>query len=475
MKSSARLWAAMMVTASGISGILCDGGPVCSAVEFRFIRPILVPKTEDGGVALVSVTLPDDVYAAAKEDFADVRILDPDGREIPRMIRKAFSQEEVTVRRYETLYPGAAVDLTPHPQGELEVVLRVPDDHPPVEGLRIGTPLTNFEQTVRVFTSKDGTEWQVLVEDAVICDYSQWMDVRNLDIAFPRRALRHLRVVFSSPSIERESELREIVRRMRGGQETERSESSRIERRPFRVDRIESWHHVVEAGKHEWMQREVMPDAFRTTSDRSGKATVVTVDMGRRPLAGLVVETKDRNFRRTVKVEVPEPGAAGRTWRIIAEDTLIRLELPGYRSEDLTIKFPEQRAEQYRLTIHDGDNEPLDITGVRGLAHVDQAVFLTEGTPGTDGKYLLCYGDEFADPPDYDIAAVQAALSRKLTPVEAELGPAEHRAVATHPLRRLTKNVNTAALLIVLVMVLAAGMGWSLYRAAKRPPPSSDQ
>lgn len=87
----------------------------------------------------------------------------------------------------------------------------------------------------------------------------------------------------------------------------------------------------------------------------------------------------------------------------------------------------------------------------------------------------MCYGDEFADPPDYDVAAVQAALSRKLTPVEAELGPAEQHAVATNPLRRLTKNVDTAALLIVLVAVLAAGMGWSLYRAAKRHPASPEE
>lgn len=374
MKRSASLCAATMVIAWGITGVLWGGRPVCSAAEFRFTRPIVVPETENGGVALVSVTLPDDVYAAAREDFADVRILDPEGREIPRIIRKAFSQEDVTVRRYEALYPGAEVDLTPHPQGELEVVLHVPDKHPPIEGLRIGTPLTNFEQAVRVFTSEDGKEWQPLVEDAVICDYSQWMNVRNLDIAFPRPASRHLRVVFSAPSIEREIEWREIVQRLRDGQEMERSETSRIERRPFRVDRIESWHNAVEAGKHEPVQREVTPEAFRTKSDRTRKATVVAVSMGRRPLAGLVVETKDRNFRRTVKVEVPEQGAAGRTWRTIADDSLVRLELPGYSWEDLTITFPEQWAEEYRLTIHDGDNEPLGILGIRGLAHVDQAV-----------------------------------------------------------------------------------------------------
>lgn len=472
MKPSASLRVVLMVITSGITVMACAGRPVCSAVEFRFIRPILVPEMESGELALVSVTLPDDLYAAARKDFADVRILDPEGREIPRVIRRAFSQKDVTVRRYDTLYPGAAVNLTTHPQAELEVVLGVPDKHPPIEGLRIGTPLTNFEQAVRVFTSEDGKQWLPLVEGAVICDYSQWMDIRNLEIAFPRPASRHLRLVFSSPSIERESEWREIVKRLRDGQTVERLESSRMERRPFRVDRIESWHTVVDTGKDEPVQREVKPESFDANSDRSRKSTVVTIAMGRLPLAGLVVETKDRNFWRPVRVEVPEQGATGRVWRIIAEDALVRLELPGYRREDLMITFPEQRAEEYRLTIHDGDNEPLEITGIRGLAYVDQAVFLAQAATRPEGKYQLGYGDDLAEPPDYDVAAIQAALARKWTPVEARVGPAEQLAVATNPLRRVTKHVSTASVLIVLVLVLAAAMGWSLYRAAKCHPTS---
>ncbi|NMC20977.1 MAG: DUF3999 domain-containing protein [Thermogutta sp.] len=475
MKRSASLWAAAVMVALGAAGMVRGGRLVCRASEFHFARPILVPETAQGGVALVAVALPDDVYAEAGEDLADVRILDSQGREIPRIIRKAFSQTGVTVRRYQTLYPGASVNLTPHPQGELDVVLKVPDEHPPIEGLRIGTPLRNFEQSVRVSTSEDGREWQPLVEAAVICDYSQWMNVRNLDIAFPRPASRHLRIVFSSLSVEHESEWRDVVRRLRDKQEIERTEETRIERRPFRLDRIDSWHRVVEAGKREPLQREVATEGFRAESDRSRKTTVVSVQMGRRPLAGLIVETKDRNFRRTVRVEIPRQGAVGRAWQTIADDAVMRLELPGYRWEDLTITFPEQRAEEYRLTIHDGDNEPLEITGIRGVTYVYQAVFLIEGTHRSEPKYRLCYGDEFAEPPDYDVAAVEAALSRNIEPLEARLGPAEQLAVAANPLRRLTKNVDTAALLIVLVLVLAAGMGWSLYRAAKRHPASPEE
>lgn len=474
MKSSASWSAATVIVALAVIAAASTASH-CGAGDYRFARSLILPEIAEGGIALVSVTLPDDVFAATEDDFADLRILDAEGREIPRIVRKAVSTKAVTVRRYATLYPGASVNLIPHSDGELEVVLKVPDNHPPVEGLRIGTPLKNFEQAVTVFTSEDEKDWQPLVEDAAVCDYSQWMDVRHADIAFPRPASRHLRIVFSNPSVEREREWRDVVRQLRDGQETGRTEGTRIERQAFRIDRIESWQNVVETGKAEPLQREVTPDEFRVESDRSRKATVVTLKMGRRPLAGLLVQTEDRNFRRRVTVEVPQRTATGRGWQVVADDSIVRLRLPGYLWEDLTITFPEQRAEEYRVTIHDGDNQPLAIAGIRGVAFVYQAVFLVEETSKPDRDYRLCYGDEFADRPDYDTTAVQAALSRRITPVEAEVGPAEPLAVTPNPLRRLTKNVDTAAILIVVVLVLAAGMGWSLYRAAKRHPASPEE
>ena len=310
MKYGINLFAPIVILVPGMIGMACGGASFGHGAELRFACPLACPKLEDGQVALVAVTLPDDVFAAARKDFNGVRIVDAQGREVPRIIRRAAAQE-VTVRQYETLYPGAAVELTPHPEGELEVVVTVPENHPPIEGLRIGTPLTNFEQSARVFTGEDGAEWQPLVEEAVLCDYSQWMNVRNLEIAFPRPASRRLRIVFSEPSIEKAREWRDEVRRLRDGNEVERTEGTRVERVPFRVDRIESWHNIVETGKTEPLQRETSPAEFRVESDRSRKATVVTVKMGRRPLVGLIVETKDRNFRRSVKVEVPDEGVAG--------------------------------------------------------------------------------------------------------------------------------------------------------------------
>ncbi len=461
-----------LVFCLGGAATFWTAGGACRAEEFRFARAILMPAIQEE-VAPAFLVLPPDVYSATRDDFADLRILDSQGREIPRWIRRAESQKKVATRRYATLHPGAAVRLTPQPEGSLEIVVTVPEKHPPVEGLRIHTPLKNFQQSVRVDTSEDGRAWEPLVEDAALFDYSQWMEVRHLEIAFPRPASRHLRLQISKPSVEHEAEWRSIMLRLRQGRETQRSEETRISRQPFRLERIESWHQVLELDKQEPLLRTTEPLEMSSEVDRSRKVSVVRLTTGRRPLVGLIFETQDRNFRRAVKLEVPDPKTVGVNWRTIAEGTVTRLELPGYHAEDVTVHFPQHRADVYRLTIQNGDNEPLRLDAVRGIESVYQAWFLVE-SPGKR-PYRLCYGDDFASPPDYDTAAVEAALSRNLKGVEAHLGPAEPLAYPSNPLGRLARQVGTAGILIVIVLLLAAGMGWSLYRAAKHAPQASDE
>lgn len=469
-----RIFITVLLAATGIA-VCLSALSRCGAGEYRFSRPIFIPQAEGADTVIVAVTLPDDVFAAARSDLADLRILNGQGREIPRLIRAVVSQEDVTVRQFTTLYPGAEVRLEPHADGILEATLIVPDSHPQIEGLRIGTPLRNFEQLVSIYTSRDGNDWEALVENETLCDYSQWMDVRKLEVPLPRPASRYLRLVFSNPTVEREREWRTIVRRLQGKNESERTEETQIQRQAFRVDRIESWHNVIEVGKSKTLRREVPADDFRVEAGRSDGQTLVLVKMARRPLAGLIVETKDRNFRRRVHVQVPDPRQGGQGWQTVASGDLIRLDLPGYKQEDLQIEFPEQRAEEYRLVIENGDNPPLEIVGIGGLANVYQAIFLAEKVETSPVEYRLCYGDESATPPRYDTEVVEVALSHRMTPVEAKLGPVEEMTVPVDILARLWKNLNTTTVLTILVIVVAVVMGWTLYHAAQKHPPLPEE
>src|SRR3989304_5567572 len=117
------------------------------------------------------------------------------------------------------------------------------DDHPSPDpqptGFRIVSPLRNFEQRVRGFgLDATGTE-KSLVGDALIFDYSPYMDGSQNEISLPVNSHRRFRVVVDGVTSDQDSQLLELTRRLRSGREEERQERTRIQRRPFRIDRIE--------------------------------------------------------------------------------------------------------------------------------------------------------------------------------------------------------------------------------------------
>src|SRR5262249_26261559 len=115
------------------------------------------------------------------------------------------------------------------------------DKHPRPNGLSLITPLRNFEQRVRVYTSDDGKDWQPAGDEAVIFDYSRYMDVRSDSVPFPETARRHFRIVVDDVTAEQQSQLVALTRRLQGADETERTEQVVVDRRPFRIDRVEFW------------------------------------------------------------------------------------------------------------------------------------------------------------------------------------------------------------------------------------------
>src|SRR2546426_439852 len=65
------------------------------------------------------------------------------------------------------------------------------------------------------------------------------MDVGNHQLALPQNRYAHFRITIRDVTSNQESELLELTRRLQGGKETERVERTAVERRPFRIDRID--------------------------------------------------------------------------------------------------------------------------------------------------------------------------------------------------------------------------------------------
>jgi hypothetical protein len=447
---------AVVLTACWFSAPLSAAEPLLT-----LSKPVEMPVLSEE--ALIAIPLDADVYAATQDDLDDVRILDAEGQPVPYLLRKLQSTRSRTER---TTWSAPNVSVKPLQTGGIEITIRRDDDdkRPAPTGITLHTPLDNFEQRVRVETSTDGVTWEPAAE-SVIFDYSRYMDVRNIDALFPETDRRHFRVTIDDVTAEQESELIELTRRLQGDEETERTERFVVDRRPFRIDRIEFIHEVQRPQSAGDVHSGYPVASFTVEESAEEKQSIITVETRREPLTSFTIETPSRNFSRRVEVQIEHVEGVRREWRPIGENTLSRIDFGSQHREELKISFPETRQTTYRILIDNRDSPPLKIEGIAPEGIVYEAVIFAEPA----GQYTLAYADEKATAPEYDVAALQTLLNTGVPPQRATLGTEQPTPAAGQPRPIAWADLlNNPALLISLVVVLVIALGWGLYHAVKR-------
>jgi len=426
---------------------------------FRFSKDV------DRGVAqkesILAVTLDSDVYSATRAAFPDLRVFDSQSREIPYVVEKATEPRMHTVRR---ACGNTVVALHEHAD-DLDVLIKLDADAPAAEGLSIFTPLTNFERRVHVYGSSDGAQWTPLVAGRLVFDYSRYMDISNREVSLPKNGYRHLKVSITGIADAKESPFLELARKYRGGSESERIEKTVLERRSFRMDRIELWHERKEKLSENERKVDYRVAECRTEEDPAAKTTMVYIRTRREPLTELTLETASRNFSRPAVVQVPVTRGVRTEWVDIGHGQVSLVDFGGYHKETLGLFFPERRETEYRIAIRNEDNPPLKLTGVTARGNVYRVVLLAAENEG----YRLCYGADELEQPKYDALAVLGPLRQGQATSEGRLGKEAANPAAGQPAagaaRALVKN---PLFLGAVIVVLVAVLGWALFRAARR-------
>ncbi len=249
---------------------------------------------------------------------------------------------------------------------------------------------------MQVHSSADGEQWTPVLEDGLIFDYSQFMDVRNDALEFPAApaadgaaAPRRFRIVIDDVTKEQQSQLMELTRRLRGAEETDRSERVAIVRQPFRIDRIEFWNEVEQEHVTGNRAVEYPVKTAAAVLDAQHKLTIIPVTSRREPLTSLRLVTADRNFSRSVRVEAERTHGDTSTWEPLGSATVSRLDFRDVKRENLDISIPETREASLRVVIENRDSAPLKVTGVEARGTAYEAVFLANLAE----KYRLAYGN----------------------------------------------------------------------------------
>ncbi len=337
-------------------------------------------------------------------------------------------------KRGDFLVPHRIESLDETPDGSLEIVVSFDSPLPGPIRLEIDTPLSDFEKGISIAVpGADGT-WKEALSDSVIFDHRRFLDFRHTSIQVPEVNSRTIRLRIAEATDLQRSRLREITRTVGDASGLTVTESSAVETRAFRIDGLRF---VLSQGQSEDTHpldargREILPLPIASQTNLPDGITEILLDGGNLPIDHLFLKTDDRNFRRSVSVQVP---GADDSWRTIHQTHLHRFEVGDFHDESLSIPLPETRTERWRLLIENGANAPVTFSAINARIPAYELLFLAD--PGDRPVLFLGATAPLTNAP-LDTAAIRAAISRKVptetvVPAEAQPNP-NYRAEAAEP------------------------------------------
>jgi Predicted membrane protein (DUF2339)/Protein of unknown function (DUF3999) len=345
----------------------------------------------------VKLTLPAEIYGIARGDLADLRIYTTPGAgaaamEVPFLVVHPHDSSRVAERSAPLL------DLS-EIAGNTAFLLDLGDAVEPVNRLtiQINDDDRNYERNVAITAAdrRDVSDWNVVSRKGYLLDVTRAghrLTVGTIDI--PQSRFRYYKISIANQG---QSPLR-----VTGARLFDRVEE-RATRRPHDA-RIVSRDH-----------------------DSKSKQTRVVFDLQheRQPTVGITLDVAfDGYYYRPVSLESADDLTARSPWRTVTASQIYRIDRKGVAAEVRHIDYSTASGRYLRITIADGDDRPLDITGARADS-ID--AFVVAESRNFDDKSpatALYAGNPRLNAPSYDLARTAEPFSIESVP-ELTLGPVE--------------------------------------------------
>jgi len=350
------------------------------------------------------------VWQHARPDLSDLRLYASDNTEVPYALTIARGSSETDQKEVKVLQPSTVGDKT---QFFLEMAGLTEYDR-----ITLKLKATNFVAKVRVEGQDDlhGAHWATL-GNTIAYDLSDDNLGNNTTLRLPVTRYKYLRVT------------------MEGAVKPSDVESASA--------------NIREEERAVWRKISSEP-----TREEKNKETVFTFSLPPNvPLEQIefTIDAAQPNFKR--EVEVDRQNAKYEWLETSGEISRVHMVRHGQKIdfEQSTLDLGGIRPETLKVIIHNGDDPPLKITGVRLQQYERRVYFNSSGPPH------LYYGDEKLDEPVYDYAKL---FQQDANAAEVKLGGEQTNAAYTgRPDERPWSDKHPAVLWIAIgAAVLVLGV-----------------
>ena len=424
-----------------------------------------------GGEGLGTVILDPEIYLHSGPDHGKLRLVKEDGgifTELPWIVTPA---EQPAASGGEQHILHRIDSFEENEDGSIEVTVVLPGDTPPPARLEIRTPLRDFEKSVTVSETTDGTSWKPLVTDALVFDYERFLDFRRTSLVLPETRSRRFKVRISDATDQQRSLVKELSRTVSDATGVTVSESGMAETRRFRMDEIRFFTAAAKRGKNENEQISELK-ILEQKSNTTNKTTEILIDGGELPLREVILTTADRNFRREVSLQIPDKSTTD-GWHTITRGPVHCYRVGDFQEEHLSVRFNEVRSGRFRIVIENEDSPPLTISKVTGKGDAYELLFLAG--EGDRCSVFLGSPTESMKRPRFDTAAIAAAKNQKVKRERFTFGPLTENQNFSEDLPTDRRLFESKALLWSIIAAVVALLIFVLYRALQRVEAIEDE
>lgn len=318
--------------------------------------------------------------------------------------------------------------------------------------IAIKTTGTNFLRKVRLESSNDQYDWQIVRDNAFLfrTQESGGRVYEKTSISFPENNQRYLRVTVFAGSGDT------------GAMEIEDVEV--------------------------WQDKKTSPETadvpvVSAKTEQKNKVTEISLDLGFRnmPLCDLELAFGDRNFYRevevfgrnslvqTVRTKVEDAPKLEKTipvpWQRISGGRIYRLSAGNSVDESLALPLKGAKYRYLLIKIMNYDDPPLKFSGANVTRYSLEILF----APKRLGGYTLYFGNSKARQPKYDVGSYIGRLQREgvstVTVGDVVPNPAFKPVARTIPW-----SERYAGIIWVALLAMLAALGLLIYRVARSGP-----
>ena len=399
----------------------CLNASAFDSSEFRFRKEL---KGVTDGESLARFDLDPEVFRNTTDRFSDLRLVKVSGDsgiEIPHLVSRV---DRYVPPESAKLIQSEVVSFGENPDGSVEFEVSLSERNERCATIDFRTPLRDFEKSVSVQGSVDGTDWEALISEALIFDRERFLDFRKTRLELPENEARFLRIRIADATDEQRSLVREISRTVGERNGASVTETGSVATRAFRIDSLRFLTEERDALEAE-DERTYSAKIIEVLEDSETLCSNIVLETGRAPLTEFEFLSSDRNFRREVRIQVPI-GPSRDSWRTIKRGRIFRYHIGDFQEENLSINFDSLRSDRFRIQIENGDSPPLKIDKVVATGDIHEVLFLSE----PEAEWAIYYGstNETLASPKYDTAALVLAKGRgiaaeRFTPGEERENP----------------------------------------------------